>query len=153
MGEDGVIAKVEQSGYFVNGHVADISVRAKLRGLKDTTGQPIFKTDMQSGTNYTLDGSGMYFPNNGTFDKMKAQIITGDFSQLVYAMRQDITFKLFTEGVVQNTDGTIAYNLMQNDMVALRAVMRLGWEIPNPVNSQQKDKAKRCPFAVLAPAE
>ncbi len=42
---------------------------------------------------------------------------------------------------------------MQNDMVALRAVMRLGWEIPNPVNSQQKDKAKRCPFAVLAPAE
>ena len=95
----------------------------------------------------------MYFPNNGTFDKTKAQIITGDFSQLVYAMRQDITFKLFTEGVVQNTDGTIAYNLMQNDMVALRAVMRLGWEIPNPVNSQQKDKAKRCPFAVLAPAE
>ena len=87
-----------------------------------------------------------------TFDKTKAQIITGDFSQLVYAMRQDITFKLFTEGVVQNTDGTIAYNLMQNDMVALRAVMRLGWEIPNPINSQQKDKAKRCPFAVLAPA-
>ena len=43
MGEDGVIAKVEQSGYFVNGHVADISVRAKLRGLKDTTGQPISK--------------------------------------------------------------------------------------------------------------
>lgn len=153
MGEDGIIAKVEQSGYFVNGHVADISVRAKLRSLKDTTGQPIFKTDMQSGTNYTLDGSGMYFPNNGTFDKTKAQIITGDFSQLVYAMRQDITFKLFTEGVVQNTDGTIAYNLMQNDMVALRAVMRLGWEIPNPVNSQQKDKAKRCPFAVLTPAE
>ena len=61
--------------------------------------------------------------------------------------------KLFTEGVVQNTDGTIAYNLMQNDMVALRAVMRLGWEIPNPINSQQKDKTKRCPFAVLAPAE
>ena len=152
MGENGVIAKVEQSGYFVNGNVADISMRAKLRGLKDTTGQPIFKTDMQSGTNYSLDGSGMYFPNNGTFDKSKALMISGDFSQLVYAMRQDITFKLFTEGVVQNTDGSIAYNLMQNDMVALRAVMRLGWEIPNPINSVQKDKTKRCPFAVLTPA-
>lgn len=152
MGEGGVIAKVEQSGYFVNGNVADISMRAKLRGLKDTTGQPIFKSDMQSGTNYSLDGSSMYFPNNGVFDKGKALMISGDFSQLVYAMRQDITFKLFTEGVVQNTDGTIAYNLMQNDMVALRAVMRLGWEIPNPINSVQKDKAKRCPFAVLKPA-
>lgn len=149
MAEDGVIAKVENSGYFVNGHMADISMRAKLRGLKDTTGNPIFKTDMQSGTAYSLDGSPMNFPNNGAFDKAKALIISGDFSQLVYSIRQDITFKLFTEGVVQNTDGTIAYNLMQNDMVALRAVMRLGWEIPNPINSLQKDKTKRCPFAIM----
>lgn len=149
MAEDGVIAKVENSGYFVNSHMADISMRAKLRGLKDTTGNPIFKTDMQSGTAYSLDGSPMNFPNNGAFDKTKALMISGDFSQLVYSIRQDITFKLFTEGVVQNTDGTIAYNLMQNDMVALRAVMRLGWEIPNPINSLQKDKTKRCPFAIM----
>ena len=152
MTEDGVIAKIESSGYFVNGHMADISMRAKLRGLKDSTGNPIFKSDMQSGTTYYLDGSPMNFPNNGSFDKSKALMISGDFSQLVYAIRQDITFKLFTEGVVQNTDGSIAYNLMQNDMVALRAVMRLGWEIPNPINSVQTDKAKRCPFAILKSA-
>ena len=152
MGEDGVIAKVEGSGYFVNGHMADISMRAKLRGLKDTTGQPLFKSDMQSGTSYSLDGSPMSFPNNGAFDKAQALMISGDFGQLVYSIRQDITFKLFTEGVVQNTDGTIAYNLMQNDMVALRAVMRLGWEIPNPINQVKKDKTTRCPFAVLKAA-
>lgn len=149
MGEEGVIAKVENSGYFVNGHMADISMRAKLRGLKELNGQPLFKSDMQSGTTYSLDGSSMNFPNNGAFDKSKALMISGDFSQLTYAIRQDITFKLFTEGVVQNTDGSIAYNLMQNDMVALRAVMRLGWEIPNPINSVQKDKNKRCPFSIL----
>lgn len=149
MGEDGVIAKVEGSGYFVNGHMADISMRAKLRGLKDTTNQPIFKTDMQSGTSYYLDGSPMNFPNNGAFDKSKALMISGDFNQMVYSIRQDITFKLFTEGVIQNTDGSIAYNLMQNDMIALRAVMRIGWEIPNPINALQKDKVKRCPFSIL----
>ena len=149
MAEEGIIAKIEESGYFVNGHMADISMRAKLRGLKDTTGNPIFKSDMQNGTTYSLDGSPMNFPNNGAFDKSKALMISGDFSQLVYAIRQDITFKLFTEGVVQNTDGSIAYNLMQNDMVALRAVMRLGWEIPNPINSMKTDKNKRCPFAIL----
>lgn len=153
MGENGVIAKVEGSGYFVNGHMADISMRSKLRGLKDMNGQPIFKSDMQSGTNYSLDGSPMNFPNNGAFDKAKALMISGDFSQLVYSIRQDITFKLFTEGVVQNTDGTIAYNLMQNDMVALRAVMRLGWEIPNPINALKTDKATRCPFAILKAGE
>ncbi|MEG0215611.1 MAG: phage major capsid protein [Hungatella sp.] len=149
MAENGIISKVEGSGYFVNGHMADISMRAKLRGLKDTTGNPIFKSDMQNGTTYSLDGSSMSFPNNGAFDRSKALMISGDFGQLVYAIRQDITFKLFTEGIVQNTDGSIAYNLMQNDMVALRAVMRLGWEIPNPINSVETDKAKRCPFAVM----
>lgn len=153
MGEDGVIAKVEESGYFVTGHMADISMRAKLRGLKDENGQPLFKSDMQGSTNYSLDGSSMNFPNNGAFDKSKALMISGDFSQLVYSIRQDITFKLFTEGVVQNTDGSIAYNLMQQDMVALRAVMRIGWEIPNPINSVNKDKATRFPFAVLKKGE
>ena len=153
MAEDGVIAKVEGSGYLVNGHLADISMRAKLRGLKDEVGNPIFKSDMQGTTQYALDGSPMNFPNNGAFDKTKALMISGDFSQLVYSIRQDITFKLFTEGVVQNSDGSIAYNLMQNDMVALRAVMRLGWEIPNPINSIEKDKTKRCPFAVLKAGE
>lgn len=153
MAEDGVIAKVEDSGFFVTGHMADISMRAKLRGLKDTTGQPLFKSDMQSDTRYSLDGSAMTFPNNGSFDKSKALMISGDFSQLVYSIRQDITFKLFTEGIIQNTDGTIAYNLMQQDMVALRAVMRLGWEIPNPINSIKTDKEKRCPFAILKAGE
>lgn len=149
MSEEGVIAKIEDSGYFVNGHMADISMRAKLRGLRDDNGQPIFKSDMQSGTNYTLDGSAMSFPNNGSFDKSKALMISGDFSQLVYSIRQDITFKLFTEGVIQNSDGSIAYNLMQQDMIALRAVMRLGWEIPNPINSVKQKASERCPFAIL----
>lgn len=153
MAEEGVIAKVEDSGYFVNGHMADISMRAKLRGLKDADGNPIFKSDMQGATSYSLDGFPMNFPNNGAFDKSKALMISGDFSQLVYSIRQDITFKLFTEGVVQNTDGTIAYNLMQNDMVALRAVMRLGWEIPNPINALKTDKTKRCPFSILKAGE
>lgn len=152
LGENGVISKVEQSGYFVSGHIADISTRAKLRGLKDNNNRPLFLSSMQSAGNYSLDGSSITFPRNGAFDKTQALLISGDFSQLVYSIRQDITFKLFTEGVVQNTDGSIAYNLMQNDMVALRAVMRMGWEIPNPVNSLEKDKTKRFPFAVLTPS-
>lgn len=154
LGEGGVIAKVEECGYFVNGHMADITMRAKLRGLKDTTGQPVFKSDMQTGTTYTLDGSPMNFPRNGAFDRSKALMISGDFSQLAYSIRQDITFKIFDQGVIQDPDsGEILYNLMQNDMVALRAVMRLGWEIPNPINAMALDKTKRCPFAVLASAE
>ena len=77
----------------------------------------------------------------------------GSLSYQENSMAEKLLWQLFTEGVVQNTDGSIAYNLMQNDMVALRAVMRLGWEIPNPINSVQKDKTKRCPFSVLKSGE
>lgn len=149
MGEGGLIAKVELDGFNPNGVMAAIQMRGKLRGLKDTTGQPIFKSDMQGSTRYGLDGMDMYFPMNGAFDPAQAQMIVGDWSQLVYAIRQDMTFKIFTEGVIQDpTTKAITYNLMQNDMVALRAVMRLGWEIANPVNAYNVDKANPFPFSV-----
>ena len=153
LAEGGVIAKVEESGYIVNGIMSAIQMRAKLRGLKDKGGSPIFKTDMQGATPYALDGSPMYFPRNGAFDASKALMIAGDWSELVYSIRQDITFKIFDQGVVQDpSDNSIVYNLMQNDMVALRAVMRLGWEIPNPKTAYNDTLSKYCPFAVYAPA-
>jgi HK97 family phage major capsid protein len=153
LAEGGVIAKVEESGYLVNGIMSAIQMRAKLRGLKDLNGNPIFKTDMQGATPYALDGSPMYFPRNGAFDTAKALMFAGDWSELVYSIRQDITFKIFDQGVVQDpSDNSIVYNLMQNDMVALRAVMRLGWEIPNPKTAYNDTLSKYCPFAVYAPA-
>ena len=149
MGENGLISKVELDGFNPNGVMSAIQMRGKLRGLKDTTGQPIFKSDMQGSTRYGLDGMDMYFPMNGAFDPSQAQMIVGDWSQLVYAIRQDMTFKIFTEGVIQDpTTKAITYNLMQNDMVALRAVMRLGWEIANPVNAYNVGKADPFPFSV-----
>lgn len=150
MGEDGVIAKVEEAGFFPSGHMADVTMRAKLRGLKDSTGQPIFKSDMQGSTTYSLDGSPMDFPRNGAFDKEQALMITGDFAQLVYSIRQDVTYKLLTEAtIVDPSTKEVIYALAQQDMVALRIVMRLGWEVPNPINSMKSKEAERFPFAIL----
>lgn len=152
MAEDGVIAKVEESGYIPNGVMAAIQLRSKLRGLVDKNGQPIFKTDMQGSTRYALDGMDMYFPINGAFNPSKSLAIVGDWSQLVYSIRQDMTFKIFDSGIVQDpSTKAILYNLMQNDMVALRAVMRLGWEIPNPINAYNADLENAFPFAVYTP--
>ncbi len=149
LGEDGLFAKIENSGYMPSAVISAIKMRAKLRGLKDLQGRPLFNSDMQGKTQYSLDGNPMSFPRNGAFDSSKALMIAGDMTQGVYSIRQDITMKIFTEGVVQDpSTGEIVYNLMQNDMVALRAVMRLGWEIPNPINGIESDKTKRCPFAI-----
>ena len=59
---------------------------------------------------------------------------------------------MLTEAVIQDGSGTIVYNLAQQDMVALRAVMRLGWQLPNPINRVNTNASTRYPFSVLAPA-
>jgi len=153
MGEGGVIAKVEEDGFMPNGVISGIEMRAKLRGLRDDLGNPIFKTDIQGASQYALDGMPMFFCNNGAWDKTKAELILGDMSQAVYSIRQDITYKILSEGVIQDpTTGAILYNLAQQDMVALRVVMRLGWEVPNPINAENEDETTRFPFAMLEPA-
>ena len=138
-----VMTKVEESGYEVNGILGGTGLKGKFRMMLDTTGQPLNTTEIGSIRREFMD--------NGVWDKTKSTLIAGDFSQAVYAMRQDITYKVLTEAVIQDpSDGSILYNLAQDDMVALRVVMRLGWEIPNPVNAEN-ETATRFPFASLKP--
>ena len=153
LGEGGVFSKVEESGFMPTGVMAAVKSRAMLRGVRDEAGNPIFKTDMQGSTRYALDGAPMVFRMNGSFDSTKALMIAGDFNELVYSIRQDVTYKILTEAtIVDPSTKEVIYSLAQQDMVALRAVMRLGWEIPNPINAFQPDEAQRTPFAVYAPA-
>ncbi len=149
LGQTGTMAKVEADGFAVTGHVAAISMKARLRGLRDANGQPIFTRSVQAGSSYELDAAPIHFPENGGFETAATHMISGAFSQLVYAMRQDISFTIATEGVIQDAGGNIVYNLFQQDMVALKAVMRAAWQVPNPVNAMQPAEASRYPFAVL----
>lgn len=152
LGENGVISKVEQGGRMVNGAVAAMAMRGKLRGIKTTEGMPIFKSDMQGPTQYALDGAPMYFPMNGAFDTSVAQLIVGDWSQAVYSIRQDITVKILDQGVIQDpSTKEIVYNLAQQDMIALRVVFRMGWALPNPATRLDEDRLY-VPFAYLEPA-
>lgn len=151
MGENGLIDRVEKSGRMVTGAVSAMGMRAKLRGVRTNSGQPIFKSDMQGSTQYALDGAPMYFPQNGSFDTSVAQLVVGDWSQAVYAIRQDITVKILDQGVIQNpTTKEIQYNLAQQDMIALRVVFRMGWALPNPATRMDGDRVT-CPFAYLEP--
>jgi HK97 family phage major capsid protein len=154
LGVNGVVAKVEEDGFMVTGHIAALALRAKLRGLRDDngTGLPIFNRTPQAATSYELDGVPVDFPKNGAVDAAQSLLISGDWSQLVYSIRQDVTYKVLTEAVIQDAGGAIQYNLAQQDMVALRVVMRLGWQLPNPINNVNQVEATRYPFAVLLPA-
>lgn len=139
------MVKVEESGYNPTGIVGGVDVKGKFRMMLDTAGQPIKGTE--------IDEMPKAYIDNGAWDKSKAQMIVGDFTQAVYSIRQDITYKVLDQAVIQNpSDGEIMYNLAQEDMVALRVVMRLGWEIPNPITSLQPDETVRFPFAAIQAA-
>ncbi len=154
LGEAGVWSDVENDGYAVTGAVSTLSMRGRLRGLRDDQGNPIFKSvqgqgGVQGATSYELDGVPLNFLRNISEAEASALVIAGDWDKVVYSIRQDMTFKLLDQAVIQNPDGSIKYNLAQQDMVALRVVMRLGWALPNPASRVNTNAAARCPFGVL----
>jgi HK97 family phage major capsid protein len=150
LNENGVISLVEADGFMCTGHIAAMPMRGRYRGLRDAQGQPLFKTSIQDSSRYELDGAPVYFPLNDSMDAAQALQFSGDFKQIVYAMRQDLTYKVLDQAVIQDGAGQIVYNLAQQDMVALRAVMRLAWQIPNPIN-RINTGATRYPIGVLKP--
>lgn len=140
-----VMVEVEESGYDVNALLGGVGLKGKFRMMVDNTGQPLNTTEIGSLRREYLD--------NGSWDKETATLIAGDFNQAVYAIRSDVDYKVLTEAVIQDpSDGSILYNLAQEDMVALRVTFRMGYAIPNPVNALDGTET-RYPFAALVPEE
>ena len=136
------MGKLEADGYVPNGAVGNITLKARLRQVRDTTGQTIpLPADLPT-PSYNLAG---LWPSGVN----AAEVLVGDFSKLVVGVRQDMTYKLITEGVITDAGGLIIYNLPQQDMVALRLVFRAAYAVANPINYQEPTEANRSPFAVL----
>lgn len=154
-GENGVVAMVEDKGMPVTSYVGALKTRSMLRGTVDSNGQPIFRTAYSNGAAgsmvYELNGTTIEFPANGAWDATQALLLAGDFSLARYAMRQEITYRLLTEATISDATGKVILNLAQQDCVALRAVMRLGWALPKPVSAVAG--VNYYPFAVLQPGE
>ena len=148
-GTDGLYMAIESDGFMVTGNIAALSMKGILRNTRDSNGQPIFKSNMQDASRYELDGTPIYFPTDNSIPAATELMIAGQWDQLVYSIRQDITYKVLDQAVIQDASGNIVYNLAQQDMVALRAVMRLGFALPNPINRAQSTEASRYPFGIL----
>ena len=146
---DGLLMLLEADGFMATGHVAAVSMRGRLRNCRDADGNPIFSRSLQDTTRYELDGAPIYFPTDGSVTAASGLDIAGQWDQLVYAMRQDMTYQVFTEGVITDASGHVVLNLMQQDSAALRCVMRLGFALPNPPNPMNTTDATRCPFCIL----
>jgi HK97 family phage major capsid protein len=148
LGDDGVFAKVEADGYEVTGIAALLSQKAAYRNCRTTDGVPVFQRDpVVAGANM-VDGVPIEFLRNGVGNATYKQI-AGDWKQLVYSMRQDIAYEVTTTGVIQDGAGNIMYNMFQQHLAAIKLTMRLGFQLPNPINRENETAATRYPFAYL----
>jgi HK97 family phage major capsid protein len=128
----GVFAQVEADGYDVTGILAATSLKSSLRSLRADAGDgaPLFQPSIQTAGEYTLAGVPMQFPKNGGFNPSTTLLVAGDWDKLVYSVRQDVTFDVFTTGVLQDGNGAITHNLMQEDLTAIRVTFRMAWGLP-----------------------
>lgn len=136
---------IEDLGYDASAIIGGPSLKKSFRDMTDTTGQLITGSEIGSLSREVV--------KNGSWDKSKASFMVGDFKQFVYAIRQELEAKLFEDGVIQDpSTGAILYNLLQDDMAAVRFTFRMGWQAPNPVNALAGDETLRLPLAVVVPS-
>ncbi len=143
---DGVVGLLEADGFYPTGYVGHPTFRTTLRNTRDADGNPIFP--MGSSLNDLL-GTPAQFPVDDTIDSSESLLIAGDWRKLVYAFRTDMRMSIHRDGVIQDEAGNITHNLTQQDMSAMRVIMRVGFAMPNPVNRMQETESSRSPFAVL----
>jgi HK97 family phage major capsid protein len=138
------VASLEVDGFTPNGAVGNVTLRGRLRQVRATTGETIsFPPDLPTPI-FPSSLAGLWPTGVNA-----AELIVGDWSNLVVGVRQDMTYKLITEGVITDNTGAIIYNLPQQDLVAMRLVFRAGYAIANPLNYANATAGTRSPFAVL----
>jgi HK97 family phage major capsid protein len=140
------MALVEADGYAVDGFVTRTTYKARLRSARDTSGQKLM--DIGNGT---IEGAPVKYVMPGLWPtgSGSAELFAGDWTQQIMGVRQDFTYKILDQAVIQDNTGAIIYNLAQQDMVALRLVIRVAWQTANPINYEQGVEASRYPVAVL----
>lgn len=152
LGVGGVLNLVEEDGYVVTGHAAHPNMKARLRQVRSDNVPLFANVPGEAGRNrYTLDGEPIVFAMNGSLDKDVTPLISGDWRQLVWSVRQDVTWKMLDQAVLTDNASppNIIYNLPQQDMIALRVKFRVGWALPNPPTRLNPNDSTRFPFAAL----
>lgn len=125
--------KLATQGFTINGFASKPGLNWQLIGLRDTTGQPVYAPSITEGQPSRLYGYDLQEVVNGAWDSAQAELLAADWSKFVYGVRQDMTFKIFDQGVISDTDGKIVYNAMQQDSKIMRVVMRVGFAVANPL--------------------
>ena len=144
---------VEESGFVPNAILGGPALNSAFRGS-------ITELGINVADQGQIGQLARHVDLTGGFNESTAFAIVGDFRYLVYSFREEMSMKLLTESSIYDpTTGSLLYALAQQDMIALRFTMRLGFALPNPVNRVSgtlssdgtyiEKGAKAYPFAII----
>lgn len=123
-----VMSLAEADGYDVDGFVGAIGIKNSLRKLRNKDGDPIF-SDMKSDTPAQVYGQPLAYCRNGAWDNTKALMLAGSWDYVLIGVLQGIEYEILKEATLFTV--TMAddkpLSLAENDMVALKATMRIGF--------------------------
>ena len=131
---------VEKSGYVPTAILGGPSLNSAFRGTITTLG-------VLAGDQGEIGALPRHIDLTGGFNENTAFAIVGDFRYLVYSFREELSMRILYEATLKDGSGNELYNLAQQDMIGLRFTMRLGAQLPNPVN--RVGGSARYPFAVI----
>jgi len=143
--------QLAEQGFGITGFASKPGLQWQLVGLRSATGTPIYTPSLSAGTPAGLYGYPLNEVMNGAWDADEAVMLGADWSKFVVGIRQDITYDLFSEGVISDADGKVILNLMQQDTKALRVVFRVGFQVAKPIT--RVGGSAGYPAGVIVPAE
>lgn len=122
---------LDGQGYDLSGWATYRSFKWRLRRMRDQEGQPILS---ERDGKFALYDEPLREVGNGSWDRDAAVLVGGEWDKLMIGIRQDIDFKVFDQAVLTDpSTNAVVYNAVEQDGKVLRAVMRLGYAVPNPV--------------------
>lgn len=144
MRPEDIIALADNTPLGVNGrYLMHRTVLSRVRTLRqnaDGTGDYLYNP-LGGGDAGTLNGwpvelaeaAPTYAQTLGTTTPNLPIMMFGDFKRgVAYGEKSEVRLKMLDQATITDTDGTTVINLAEQDMIALRAVQRVGFKVTLP---------------------
>ena len=137
---DAAAAAVEAAGGVVNGIAASTRIGTAMRqAYLAANALP----DQAPGN--TLYGWPVVV--TADWDDTAGDALVGDWNYLLVGVREDITFDLSEDAILQDAAGEIIANAFQEDLTAMRCYMRVGVALGSPISTVTEAAALPFEFA------
>lgn len=130
-----LFAELEEIGYDVTDVFATKRVKSILRGQKDGNDSPLYVPTQGGAGVGEVYGVPVKYPSGGAWSDADVLALAVDRSTVTFGLRQDVTIKILSEATLTGFG-----NLAEKDSIAVRAVMRVGFAVANPVTLDTGDQ-------------